>query len=257
MKIVDEKEFPEVVSAIKKVMDFDPDNYKFRPLRRRVWSRMRRLDIDSYREYSDLLLKNSNEVSELKKALTINLTRFFRNKEVFDILRDDVFPKFEHPGIWSAGCASGAEPYAVAIMCLEMGKDCKILGTDIDSEEIIKAREGIYREDALVEVDASLRRKYFEEEDGLYRISDDVKKMVNIERKDLKDTNYRDRFDLIICRNVLIYLKKEFQIEIIDLFYRALKRSGILVLGRVESIPRKIRKRLKPVDLRNRIYEKE
>lgn len=249
-------DFEYLVRIIKKQMDFEPDNYKFKPLRRRIKSRMRRLGITEYRDYGDVLLKNGPEVSRLRTALTINLTRFFRDREVFDILEKKILPKHESICAWSAGCATGAEVYSILIICDKMNKKCKILGTDIDNDSINKARLGIFREEDLKEVEPDTINKYFKRENNKFRISDKIKRKAEFKHLDLKDTEFTSRFNLIICRNVLIYLRKKFQEIILRHFYHSLKPGGCLILGKTETLTGSTRKLYKKIDLRNRIYEK-
>lgn len=256
MKVIQDNDFNQLVGLIKRVMDFDPDNYKFAPLRRRIWSRMRRLGIDNYRDYTEELLKNRNEVITLHEALTVNLTRFFRNKAVFEYIKDEILPSLNNPYIWSAGCASGAEPYSLAILCSELKVNCSIIGTDIDIESLKKAKEGIYSPFPIQETDPAILVKYFEKLGNNYKIIDDLKRVVKFRQLDLKDINYEKEFDLIICRNVLIYLTGEFQEQTLIRFHRALKSKGYLILGKVESLVGHTRELFKPIYLKDRIYEK-
>jgi chemotaxis protein methyltransferase CheR len=254
MKKFKEEDLGKVVAVIKDFMDFNPENYKVKPLVRRIRSRMRKIGIDDYGEYAEFLKKTRGEKENLKKALTINLTSFFRNKTVFDTLKKEILPHMKDPVIWSAGCSNGAEPYAIAILCKELDLKCIILGTDIDKESIKKAYEGIYDETALAELPAYYRLKYFEKVEDGYRVNHEIKNSVDFQNLDLKDINFENKFDLIFCRNVLIYLKKEFQESILISFSAALKENGFLVLGKVESISNKVRDLFYPVNIRDRIY---
>jgi chemotaxis protein methyltransferase CheR len=136
MKNSEDKDLEKVVLVIKNFMDFNPENYKVKPLARRIRSRMRKAGLDNYNDYAELLKGSKEEKNKLKESLTINLTSFFRNKTVFDSLKAEILPAMENPIIWSAGCSNGAEPYAIAILCKETKINCSILGTDIDKESI-------------------------------------------------------------------------------------------------------------------------
>jgi chemotaxis protein methyltransferase CheR len=254
MKKFEEEDFGKVVAVIKNFMDFNPENYKVKPLVRRIRSRMRKTGIDDYGEYAAFLKRNREEKENLKKALTINLTSFFRNKTVFDTLKKEILPHMINPVIWSAGCANGAEPYAIAILCKELNLKYLILGTDIDKESIRKAYEGFYDEIALSELPSYYKLKYFEKVEDGYKINREIKNSVDFQNLDLKDIHFENKFDLIFCRNVLIYLNKQFQENILSSFSVALKENGFLVLGKVESIPNKVRNLFSPVNLRDRIY---
>ena len=251
-----EEDLGKVVSVIKDFMDFNPENYKVKPLVRRIRSRMRKVGIDDYNDYAGLLKSSKEEKNKLKESLTINLTSFFRNKTVFDTLRTEILPSMESPVIWSAGCANGAEPYAIAILCKEIKLKCSILGTDIDKESIKEACKGIYDDSALAEMPSYYKLKYFEKTKEGYRVTREIRNSVEFQNLDLKDVHFNDKFDLIFCRNVLIYLNKEFQERILGSFATALKRDGILVLGKVESIPNNVRKLFKPINIKDRIYAK-
>jgi chemotaxis protein methyltransferase CheR len=256
MKISEDEDLRKVVSVIKNFIDFNPENYKVKPLVRRIRSRMRKVGVDDYNDYAKLLKGSKEEKNKLKESLTINLTSFFRNKTVFDALRTEILPSMENPVIWSAGCANGAEPYAIAILCKEIKINCTILGTDIDKESIKEACKGIYHESALIEMPSYYKLKYFEKVKEGYRITREIRNFVEFQNLDLKDVHFNDKFDLIVCRNVLIYLNKEFQERILGSFATALKKGGILVLGKVESIPNSVRKLFKPINIRDRIYAK-
>lgn len=256
MKISEDEAFSKVVSVIKDFMDFNPENYKVKPLVRRIRSRMRKVGLDNYIDYATLLKGSKEEKSKLKESLTINLTSFFRNKSVFDTLRTEILPSLKNAVIWSAGCANGAEPYAISILCKEIGMKYYILGTDIDKESIKAACKGVYDESALTEMPSFYKLKYFEKVKAEYRVKREIRNSVEFQNLDLKDINFKEKFDLIFCRNVLIYLNKKFQEEILTSFAEALKSNGILVLGKVESIPNSVRKLFNPINIRDRIYAK-
>lgn len=256
MKKFNDGDFEKVIEVIKDFMDFHPENYKVKPLARRVRSRMRRVGVEDYNDYAVLLRRSKGEKDKLKDALTINLTSFFRNKTVFETLKTEILPYFKDPAIWSAGCSNGAEPYALAILCKELDMNCSILGTDIDKESIKEACEGIYDEMSVKELPSYYKLKYFEKVDGGYKVIKEIRDSVAFRNIDLKHVNYKNRFDLVVCRNVLIYMKKEFQRSILESFSSALKKNGYLVLGKVESIPNDVRSIYKPVSIRDRIYAK-
>ncbi|MCK4420765.1 protein-glutamate O-methyltransferase CheR [candidate division WOR-3 bacterium] len=256
MKKIEEPDFGIVTDTIKKVMDFEPEHYKLKPLRRRIKARMRRLGIDDYQEYSILLMKDKEEVERLKRVLTINLTRFFRNREVFRVLEKEILPTLTNPSIWSAGCADGAEAYSLSILCHKLNMDCSIIGTDIDSEVIEKAKNGIYKKISLIEIDPEIKKRYFIREGLDYRLINEIRSSVKFENLDLKSIPFKMAFDLTICRNVLIYLNKAFQEQTLLRFYEALKPGGYLILGKIESLAGSAKEVFKPYDIRNRIYAK-
>ncbi|MEO0294071.1 MAG: protein-glutamate O-methyltransferase CheR [candidate division WOR-3 bacterium] len=256
MNKFENREIEVVFTAIKDFLDFEPENYKEKPLLRRIRYRMRKVGVENWEDYAELIKTNDGERENLKKALTINITSFFRDKSVFETLKSKILPSIKEPSIWSAGCANGAEPYAIAILCKELNLKCSILGTDIDEDSIEMARKGEYEEIELFELPINYKIKYFEKIEGKYRIIPEIKSLVEYQVLDLKDADFENKFDLVVCRNVLIYLKKEFQEKILLTFWKALRGDGFLVLGKVEMLPERLRGFFHTVDLRDRIYVK-
>ena len=165
--------------------------------------------------------------------------------------------------IWSAGCATGEETYSLAILLHKnLGRDfdryrISILGTDIDNLSLEKARKGIYRENVLKNIDASMIENYFVKQDGIYQISEQLRSMVRFKRHDMISESCIDHFDLIICRNVMIYFKKEIQEQLQLNFHRALNKKGFFVIGKAETLLGTASNRFKPYNARERLYLKE
>lgn len=257
---------------IQKHTGFCCSGYKERPLKRRLAVRMRARQVKSYEEYSCILDKNPEEYSLLLDTITINLSKFFRNSDVYGAIEEKVFPEWRSKRrivIWSAGCACGEEAYSLAIL-IEEGKrkkklldfvDVSIFGTDIDEEVLRKAREGRYEKFALSECPKEIVEEYFVLENGVYCLSSEIKGMVSFFKKDLLSEERAEEpilsnLDMILCRNVLIYLEREAQEYLFSEFYRCLRDGGFLVLGKVETLLGEPRKLFKPVALRERIFRK-
>lgn len=251
---------------------FNCDQYKEAHFRRRINIRVRATSSENYEEYLRLLKKNSTEREQLVKALTINISEFFRNPETFGIIEKEVIPFLiksrsdslvKSIRIWSAGCATGEEAYSLAILLHKtFGRDLggyrvSIIGTDIDNLSLENARKGIYRENVLKNVDASIKEKYFVKQGETYRISDQLRSMIRFKRHDLISEPCTNRFDLIICRNVMIYFKKEIQEQLQLNFYQALNRGGFFVAGKAETLLGAASNRFKPYNARERLYIKE
>ncbi len=247
-----------LMKTIKELINFDPMNYKEKPFTRRIKVRMRAVGVQSYKEYEVYLRKNINEQIKLKDTLTINVSKFFRNKEVFDVIKNEIIPQMKEPiRCWSAGCSTGEEPYSIAILLRECGKVGNILGTDIDEDALRKAKEGVYTSFSMDEIPNEYLKKYFYEENGKYYLKDFIKNSVSFMALDFKDIDKLNmRFDIIFCRNVLIYLTKEFQEKLVMKFYELLEKGGFLILGMAESIGFSKFGYFKPFKLRERIYRK-
>jgi chemotaxis protein methyltransferase CheR len=266
----------EVFNSIKEVVfeksGLDIGNYKDKCIKRRIAVRLRATGCEYDREYLEKLKLAEGEINRLLKALTINVTQFFRNAEVFEKIKEEVFPLIfrEKKGydpvlnIWSVGCSSGEEPYSLAIILKEYFErelrdfSVAILATDFDHEVINNAKEGRYREKSLIEMTPELIDKYFSiTNDGLFSIDPEIRKMVTFKRKNILESVQNKEIDMIICRNMLIYFSREYQNEILLKFVDALSDSGFLVLGKAETLVSESRSLLNSVSTRERIFRKK
>lgn len=262
--------FEMLKKKILKERGFECSQYRERYLKRRFAVRMRRHNIGSYREYMRILDEDKEEYNRLFNDLTVNVTEFFRNPETFRVLERDILPKIierkkgENKNlirVWSAGCASGEEAYTIAILFHEVLKDeienfyIKIIGTDIHEQSIENAKRGEYNKDSLKNVEPRILRKYFESDD-VYRVKDDVKRIVAFGKHDLVNDDNFIMLDLIICRNVVIYFSKELQTRLYQNFYDSLNNEGYLVIGKSEALLGKAAELFEAVNVKERIYKK-
>ncbi|MEO0216160.1 MAG: protein-glutamate O-methyltransferase CheR [candidate division WOR-3 bacterium] len=257
-----ENNFVELIQFIEKKTSFPCTKYKVRPLQRRIRVRMRDLGIVDFSQYYEFLKNNPEEFEKLLSVMTINLSYFFRNPETFNYLKESIFvelSKKERLIFWSAGCAQGEEPYSLALLAAEMGmlERIKIYGTDIDQKALSQAKEGIYLPGTFQYTPQYLIEKYFNKKNNHFQIIEEIRSVVEFYNLDLfSNVPFRD-CDLIMCRNVLIYLQKEAQSELLLKFYKLLKPAGYLVIGKVElllGIPEA--KFFEPVSQAERIYRK-
>lgn len=232
--------------AARTGMDFS--NYKDSTISRQVLRRMAAMQISTLEDYGEYISKHHDELHELAGNFLICVTSFFRDPDSFDALRRALRQLLQNkkPGddvrIWVPGCASGEEVYSIAILLAEeLGKQMdkyriQIFATDINSEAVNMARTGIYTEAALAAVDGAIIKKYFSARDGLFYIENALKEMVLFARQDLVQDPPFVRLDMISCRNLLIYFKPELQERVLKLFHYALRRFGVLFLGKSETI---------------------
>src|SRR5260221_7766995 len=266
---------PQLIALCKKI-DGDHglfcSSYKDTCLRRRISVRMRLKGAATFEEYGFLLDDDANEYDRLIATLTINVSKFFRNPETFASVATKVIPDLAASGgpplvrVWSAGCASGEETYSLAVLCHEYlqshGEDktelrFDIVGTDVDADAIAAARRGRYGEAAFTETAPAVRDTYFPLSDGLHTASDDLRRLVAFQRSDILDRSKTlPRFHLIVCRNVIIYFKRETQHWLFERFHELLLPGGFLVLGKVESLIGKSRELFVPISARQRIYRR-
>ena len=264
---------PEAYEMIRRIMKdsrgFILDSYKDKCIKRRVAIRVRATHSASAEAYADLLLKDGDEVDRLLKVLTIHVSQFFRNPPTFDKLRTQIFPfLFTLPGIngneelsiWSVGCASGEEPYTLALILKHFFPEeleklrVTILATDVDAGILDVARVGIYGEERLMEVPEPLRQEYFVQRDGKFQLASEIRTLVEFRQADLADSETFPDCDLIVCRNVLIYFERQQQETILNGFADRLRPGGILVLGKSETLVGETRRRFQTVCPVERIY---
>lgn len=245
-------DFEGLKRRIADVKGFDCSEYRESFLRRRIEIRMRATGMATLRDYVSFLDRNPGEYALLVEALTIHITRFFRDEDVFSFLAGNVLSELlwekKKSGrkvirIWSAGCASGEEAYSIAILFSEF-LDLKlndffisIIGTDVDPDCISKAESGVFPSGELVDVRRDYIERYFSYIGaGKCRISPQLRRLVKFSAHDFMSPARQDYFDMIFCRNAMIYLDDEKQRQLFGNFYRALKPGGFLVLGTTESV---------------------
>ena len=220
----------------------------------RLAKRLRALNLRSFREYCDLVEASDSQEERLEmlSALTTNVTRFYRERPHFDHLEREVLPslitlarKGGKVRIWSAGCSTGQEPYSIALSLLAADPqarrlDVKILATDIDPQVVTFAREGVYPEDAIADVPTRLRARYFAADaakPGSYRIADETKEVVSFRTLNLNgDWPMHGVFQVIFCRNVVIYFDEPGQRALWSRFASKLTPGGWLYLGHSERV---------------------
>jgi chemotaxis methyl-accepting protein methylase len=267
---LDDASFHELTAKISRERGFGCASYKEKCLRRRIAVRMRSRGVHTYADYATLLDGDPAEYDRLLDALTINVTKLFRNAEAYAALASQVIPQLwrDTPGrirVWSAGCSAGQEPYSLAVLfhqyAAASGETHRfgrvdILGTDIDRTILAAASRAEFAEADFAETPAELRARYFQGGPA-YTISPEVKTAVRFAVHDLlRDAPPGEAFDLICCRNVLIYFDRESQERIFGMFHGALVPGGYLMLGKVETLLGAWRRALAPVDARERIFRR-
>lgn len=217
----------------------------------RLRSRLTALNITSYEAYAKFVAGAEGDVERrmMISALTTNVSHFFRENHHFEILRRDAFPellqqarKGEGIRIWSAGCSSGQEPYSIAMLIHEyapelVGQDTLILASDIDPKIMEAAEAGTYSEQQIAGIPLEMQKKYLKKSGSQYCVSDNLKKMIRFRELNLiGNWPMRMKFDVIFCRNVVIYFDNETQNALWPRFRNALKPSGWFFLGHSERV---------------------
>lgn len=216
-----------------------------RNIRRRVVRRMESRGVHDFRSYLSLLRGNPGEWEFLRPLLTVTISRFFRNRRVFETVASHVLSPLAAKGdpvcAWSAGCASGEEAFTLRILWEELPgskPDLSIVATDIDEECLRRAGEGFYPESSIREVSGEIVERYFREEEGGYHLREAVSRSVTFRRHDLLCESPPGEFDLVLCRNAAFtYFAVPRRIEIARAIAAAVPPGGCLVLGRTEKLP--------------------
>lgn len=216
--------------------------YKSNQLHRRINSLMSRVGVNSFEEYTKLLLKDEEQRQKFMDFITINVTEFFRNPDLFDELtkkiEKEILPNNKALKVWSAACSNGSEPYSLAMILdsLEPLGKCKITATDLDNTILNRAKTGEYQEAEIKNIKPEYIKKYFTKQNDKYVISSKIKSMVNFKKHDLILDDYDKGFDIIVCRNVVIYFNNDIKNNIYKKFHDSLKPGGLLFVGATESI---------------------
>jgi two-component system CheB/CheR fusion protein len=258
-----------VFDLLRPVSGVDFRHYKQPTIRRRLLRRMALHRINDVTQYIRLLQADPVELRGLFQDLLIHVTRFFREPESFEALAAGVFPKLvadRDPGapirVWVCGCATGEEAYSLAIVLTEFlqreSPDLRvqIFATDVSETAIEHARAGVYPASIAGDVDADRLRRFFTRTDGNYRISKTIRDLCVFARQDLTRDPPFSRLDLVMCRNVLIYMDSVLQRRLMGLFHYALTPDSYLVLGQAESVGTQA-SLFSMIDKKNRIHRKK
>ena len=260
--------FGALTAKIARERGFACGNYKESCLKRRIAVRMRARGVHRYADYAVVLDGDAAEYEKLLDALTINVTKLWRNPETWNAIERVVAPalltRTDRPlRVWSAGCASGEEPYSIAMAFLNaaatMGDPARarrvqVVGTDIDARSLDAARTATYDEAAFVDMPAGMRDRWFEPGSPA-RVAAAVRALVTVERRDLlEQAPPPGPWHLIVCRNVIIYFDRASQERLFHQFHDALVPGGFLVLGKVETLFGEKRTLFTSVDSRERIF---
>lgn len=240
---MEDKDWETFKQKLKQKTEIDLDLYKEPQMKRRISNLVQRSPHQTFTAYFDAVSKNKDEFAEFIEYLTINVSEFFRNSDKFGKLEKEIIPHLmknsPRLSIWSAGCSIGAEPYSLAIMMRELTPTTRhrILATDLDVEILAKARRGVYSDNEIKSVTKERLQKYFTDTpDGKHAIKPDIKSMIEFRRHNLLKDRFETGFDLILCRNVVIYFTEEAKTQLYTNFFNSLKPGGILFVGATEAI---------------------
>ena len=262
-------QFEVLLEFLRDDRGFDFTGYKRASLQRRIQRRMQEVSVSTYSDYMDFLQVHPEEFTAVFNTILINVTSFFRDREAWDDLGDRVLPGLveklrpsENIRVWSAGTASGAEAYSVAMLLAErlglaeFRDRVKIYATDVDEDALAEARQGTFRETQVHDVPPELLERWFERQPGGgHTVSKDLRRCVIFGRNDLVQDAPISKVDLLLCRNTLMYLNAETQERVLRRFHFALKDSGVLFLGKAETLLTRSQLFV-PIEARHRLFRR-
>jgi len=251
--VLSERDFNKIRTLVKDKTGINLSEGKRDMVYSRLSRRLRQLNYDSFKDYLQNLQTDEVEIGNFINAITTNLTSFFRENHHFEYLAKTVIPSLLKSNadtgrirIWSAGCSTGEEPYSIAMTVLDAIPDIsrwdvKILATDLDTNVVAHAKAGVYAIDRVKDLPANIKRKYFRKERGenvdTVRIAENVKQLITFKQLNLMhDWPMSGPFDLIFCRNVVIYFDKPTQRILFDRYADLLRPDGHINLGHSESL---------------------
>jgi len=274
-----ENDIDKILSLLREFGHIDFKDYRREMLLRRVQSRVNANELNDFHEYADMLEKDPDEYNKLINTIAINVSSFFRDPYVFEIIVNRVLPEIlelkkkqgsREIRIWSAGCAAGEEPYSIAMQVHDLllqeeyaDWNAYIFATDIDKKVIADALKAEYKKESLENVKLGDFERFFVQHHDKYKLSNDITNMVNFSYHDLSDkksitptVSIFGSFDLVLCRNVVIYFNRELQKKVFELIYRSIGKGGFLVLGESESLDNETAPKFITNDNHINIYEK-
>jgi chemotaxis protein methyltransferase CheR len=245
-------QYTQVKTQVWRLLHIDLNSYKAEQMCRRLDSWLVRSNTPNWEDYFRRLQSDQKELSKFRDYLTINVSEFFRDADRWQTLKDSVFPELlkeaqrTHPGraglkVWSAGCSTGQEPYTLSILLDELSPlgDHHILASDLDRGALSKAMaRGPYSAEDLRNVSTERKAKYFEAGGPPFFVKEKTGRFIKFKELNLLLDPFETNFDLIVCRNVIIYFTNEAKMELYKRFQAALRPGGLLFLGGTEVIPR-------------------
>lgn len=267
-----------ILSYLHNDRGINPREYQWSGIEQIIKTRLSKLGISRVQDYINALETDQEEWQTLINCLTINVSEFFRNPLTFEVLAEIVLPalmirKHKTPcpciRVWSSGCACGEEPFSMAILLKDFFKktnrsfDVRIFGTDIDCSVLKKAGRGTFDTEQLENVKLKHLNRYFTRNAAHYQLDPCILDMVSFSYYDILDTrtyvppeSVFGNFDLVLCRNLLIYFQQESRTRIFDKLFRALASGGYLVLGEAEWLPEQYHPRFNRALGKAHIYQK-
>ena len=244
--------------------------FRRKGVKRKIERRLTEVGLSHFDEYLLRVKKNPQEQSHLSEVLTITISRFYRERKVFDLLEHSVIPAIiknkkekDEFKIWSIGCANGEEPYSLSMLWkAKFGKDFPkirlvMLATDVNESLLERARRGRYKESSLREIPEEILRRFFKTENGFYVIDQSVRESVEFKRRDIIHDETFFGMDMIFCRNlVFTYFSRESQMNVLRKISGSLNKGGYLIIGKDEILPLTYPTLFVPISSTEKVYQR-
>jgi chemotaxis protein methyltransferase CheR len=243
--------FEALKQRLVRLTGWDLTRFKENYLRRRVGARLRAVGAESWDAYAGVLATDAQELDRLKDRLTVHVTEFLRDADVWEALRADILPQLmaaaaarpvKELRVWSAGCSSGEEPYSLAILGLlaareqGLGVRVRVMASDLDPSVLARAEAGTYSAAALRLMPAAWTQEFFVPAGDQWTVGAQLRQAVSFRVLDLFSSPPPPHLDLLLCRNVMIYFSRDLQQRLLRSFHQALRQGGIFVTGKTETI---------------------
>jgi chemotaxis protein methyltransferase CheR len=262
-------DFERFLKEVAPLLDLQWRRFKRGGVKRKLERRIAEVGLATFEDYLLKIKENPGEKSHLSQILTVTITRFFRDKKVFDILENSILPAMvEHKGagdfnMWSIGCANGEEPYSLSMLWEERFERnfpqirITLLATDINEGLLKRARQGRYKKSSLMEVPERMVQRFFEIEKGSYMINQSIRESVEFKKHDIIHEGPFSEMDIIFCRNLAFtYFSRECQMNVLKKMAASLKENGCLIIGKDECLPLTYPTLFVPIFPTEKIYQK-
>lgn len=236
------RDYQDFIKQVYLKTGIDLSLYKEAQMKRRLTSLYEKKGFGSFQEFFVGISKDRHLMNEFLDRMTINVSEFYRNNKRWQVLETKILPNLLKNNrklkIWSAACSTGEEPYTIAMILSKFVplSQISIIATDIDENAIARAKIGVYPERSLNEMPAEMKQKYFSKDGDLFAVAEEIKKTVTFKKHNLLADPFNGPYDLIVCRNVLIYFTEDAKDLLYKKFSNALKTDGIFFVGSTEQI---------------------
>ncbi|MDF2557340.1 MAG: chemotaxis protein CheR [Bacillales bacterium] len=236
-----DNEFSNFIVNVKKKTGIDLSKYKEDQMKRRLTTLYIKNGFANFDQYFKSIQIDSKMYLEFLNQITINVTEFYRNPSLWEVLKNEIIPQYLNEKrkitCWSSACSTGEEPYTLAMIFHELGiTNYEIVASDLDEVVLSKAQLGIYGERSLKDLPKKYIDTYLDKKDSVFQISNTIKRNVKFKKLDLLHDAFDSNYDLIICRNVMIYFTEEANNYLYQKLSDALRTGGVLFVGSTEQI---------------------